>query len=269
MRSLWRPWLITTTCRRYTEIYGKVVQLNEPRPQRVLMAEKQRSSPSNSLAKESLTTHSHELKIKSCPRCIHLLRGGLKANIHSTLAYTRCRCHRTWKFLSETPNMHMGSLTNRQLQLESLSSSIQTPAVQIDDQQQLSLKKETKLRANWNSNSTNGIVKPKTYSHLPKLYPKLQTSDHHQQNHPPAYVSTKSSLPLLVDSNNCRVSSQTILPPLATHQSTNVLSSVRLDGSTSTLLSPASSKIKLEKISPKQTTSKLPQIKRSEINCNK
>ena len=246
------------------------------------MAEKQRSS---SLANESFATHSNDLQIKSCPRCIHLLRDGVKANIHSTLAYTRCRCHRTWKFLSETPNI--GNLTNRQLQLEPLSSSVQTP-VQIYGRHQLAQKKEAKLKTNWKSDSINDIIKPKIRSHLkperdcqlkkfqtfkPVVQAsglQLQTSGHQlPQNHRPLVdsshyeSSTKPSLPLLVDDSNCSASSQTVLPPLATHQLTNVLSSVRLDGSTTTLLSPASSKIRLEKTSPKQSRSKLPQINRS------
>lgn len=38
---------------------------------------------------------------KTCPKCEHLLKNGLHAariDIHSTLAYSRCKCHRDWKY---------------------------------------------------------------------------------------------------------------------------------------------------------------------------
>ena len=36
---------------------------------------------------------------KTCPKCEHVLRNGFQGNnIHSTLAYSRCRCHRGWKY---------------------------------------------------------------------------------------------------------------------------------------------------------------------------
>ena len=35
---------------------------------------------------------------KTCPRCEHILKEGLKNNLHFTLAYSRCRCHRTWRY---------------------------------------------------------------------------------------------------------------------------------------------------------------------------
>ena len=36
---------------------------------------------------------------KTCPKCENGLGNGFQANgIHSTLAYSRCRCHRDWKY---------------------------------------------------------------------------------------------------------------------------------------------------------------------------
>ncbi len=36
--------------------------------------------------------------MKTCPKCEHVLANGQGNNIHSTLAYRRCRCHRDWKY---------------------------------------------------------------------------------------------------------------------------------------------------------------------------
>lgn len=42
--------------------------------------------------------------LQTCPKCDHLARDGFKGNnIHMTLAYSRCRCHRTWKYGIPSP----------------------------------------------------------------------------------------------------------------------------------------------------------------------
>ena len=42
--------------------------------------------------------------LKTCSKCDHLARDGFKGNnIHMTLAYSRCRCHRTWKYGIPSP----------------------------------------------------------------------------------------------------------------------------------------------------------------------
>ena len=43
---------------------------------------------------------------KTCRRCYHLVKNGIKSgNIHSTLAYAKCRCHRNWKYLMPAPEL--------------------------------------------------------------------------------------------------------------------------------------------------------------------
>lgn len=37
---------------------------------------------------------------KSCPKCQHVMKNGV--DIHSTLAYSRCRCHRDWKYENQS-----------------------------------------------------------------------------------------------------------------------------------------------------------------------
>lgn len=43
-------------------------------------------------------TEDHIPVINTCPKCEHLIKNGNFLSIHSTLAYSRCRCHRNFRF---------------------------------------------------------------------------------------------------------------------------------------------------------------------------
>ena len=241
------------------------------------MKQVEHSSTSSPLDNQSLTVQAKELQMKSCPQCVHLLKGGLKTNIHSTLAYSRCRCHRTWKFLSESPNMV--TLTSRQLQhqpprrntsLEPLAHNQKASTGSVSQQ----------VPANWTSGFCGGTKSLPTRK-LTQFAKKTQISYTNDSSLPLTQIHTtgayrmthhsKQLTPLKEDSSPRHLPPPVLLPqiPTSTHQQmTSIPTLPQINNSTPSssthlLMSPASSRSKIE-TSPKSSTNKLPQIKRLE-----
>ena len=243
------------------------------------MKQVEHSSTSSPLDNQSLTVQAKELQMKSCPQCVHLLKGGLKTNIHSTLAYSRCRCHRTWKFLSESPNMV--TLTSRQLQHQPprRNTSLEPLA---HDQKASTGSVSQQVPANWTSGFCGGTKSLPTRK-LPRFAKKIQISNtygndsslpHTQIHTSGAYRMihhSKQLAPLKEDSSPRHLPPPVLLPqiPTSTHQQmTSIPTLPQINNSTPSssthlLMSPASSRSKIE-TSPKSSTNKLPQIKRLE-----
>ena len=239
------------------------------------------SSATSPLDNQLLTVQAKELQIKSCPQCVHLLKGGLKTNIHSTLAYSRCRCHRTWKFLSESPNMV--TLTSRQLQHQPLRRNTSLEPL-AHDQKASHGSVSQQVPANWTSGFCGGTKSLPTRK-LPRFVKKAQTSNTHgndsslpltQAHTTGAYRTThhsKQLTPLKQDSSPKHLLSPVLLPQIPTnmHPQTSIPTLPQINNSTPSssthLMSPASSRSKIEP-SPKSSTNKLPQIKRLENRQN-
>lgn len=230
--------------------------------------------------------NSHQ-QLKTCPRCAHLVKDRFKANIHSTLAYSRCRCHRTWKYYSE--QQAMAGVATEQLRLFQMQTMI--PDLQTREAPTLQ-----NVKTHWNDTAKNngGSRGKQPSDHLPSLVPtrgpRRFLARSNSTNTPPQLqmkgillkncrapetcdVSPISSLKGV--GNSCNNLFQTKLPALdngRTHQQSTTTSSEvyllqpSLEDSTHKLLQATSSPKNRLETSPKHSSVILPQVNRSVAN---
>lgn len=87
------PYIQVARFRILREYYLRILLTQKPHLGGAMPAERERaiSSPSSTDLRERRTLPA---PVKTCPRCEDIVRNG---SIHCTLAYSRCRCHRSWK----------------------------------------------------------------------------------------------------------------------------------------------------------------------------
>ena len=198
---------------------------------------------------------------KTCRKCYHLVKNGMKSgNIHSTLAYAKCRCHRNWKYLMPAPSLPEHLQANR---IASARRRNPVPRPTMSPGSPYSARE-----------LTGGTGKPIQPQNRPSVAPSVRQPQQAERK-PQAVVTDKlpvlNKCSLVLQSSNCSLTgvdcsssiseSKLATGPASSSSKSDVTNSAENEPSLDGLkLSPAHSGVRL---SPKPSSSiKMPQITR-------
>lgn len=145
--------------------------------------------------------------IRNCPKCEHVVKNG---SIHSTLAYSRCRCHRQWKYYMPAEETELQS-KERMINASTGSGSAQKP-FPLKSQNLLN-----KTGPQTHGAGPPGMIKRYCMTRKPSHLPPLAT--------PPSENKTIYSSSSSEKASQSRGDHMTLHPLMNTHKSFNKTSS--------------------------------------------